>query len=488
MKHINFIFFALILMAGACKNEQETNLVTPSMGNFEGKKLVVYLTAQATDARLTLSQTSVFAAQRQPLETEYVVYVNPNKSFQEYLGVGGAITDAAAETFAKLTPSNQQKLLECYFNKEKGIGYSIIRTNIHSCDFSSNSYTYIEEGDSALKTFSIAHDTVYRIPLIKKAMKESGEKAILFASPWSPPAFMKSNNNMLYGGKLLPKYYQAWANYFVKFIKEYEKKGVPVWGITVQNEPMATQIWESCIYTAEEERDFLKNFLGPTLSNNGLGDKKIIVWDHNRDLLPYRASVIFSDPEAAKYAWGIGFHWHEDWSGGTQMFDNVRAVYEAWPDKNILFTEGCTESFRPDHYDYWPNAEDYGTSMIQDFNNGTVGWTDWNILLDEVGGPNHVKNYCFAPVHGNTQTGELIFTPAYYYIGHFSKFIQRGAHRILSTPSRSALLSTSFLNPDGSIATIVMNKSDQNIPYLLIVADGLAQLNIPAHAIQTIVY
>jgi len=488
MNRIKLIFFALIFLAVACKNEQETNLVNRSIGNYESKKLNVYLTAQNTDSRLTLSQTSVFTNQRQPLETEYVVHVDPNKSFQEFLGVGGAITDAAAETFAKLTPNNQQKLIESYFNKDKGIGYSIIRTNIHSCDFSSNSYIYIEEGDSTLASFSIAHDTVYRIPLIKKAINESGGNAVLFASSWSPPAFMKSNNNMLHGGKLLSKFYQAWANYYVKFIKEYEKAGVPVWGITVQNEPMATQIWESCIYTAEEERDFLKNFLGPTFAKNGLTDKKIIVWDHNRDLMPYRASVIFSDPEAAKYAWGIGFHWYEDWSGGAQMFNNVRAVHEAWPDKNILFTEGCTESFRPDHYDYWPNAEDYGTSMIHDFNNGTVGWTDWNILLDEMGGPNHVKNFCFAPVHGDTQTGELIFTPAYYYIGHFSKFIHRGAHRIMSTPSRSALLCTSFLNPDGSIVTIVMNKSDQNIPYLLIVADGLAQLSIPAHAIQTIVY
>ena len=129
-----------------------------------------------------------------------------------------------------------------------------------------------------------------------------GKDVTLFVSPWSPPAFMKSNKSMLKGGFLLPEYYQSWANYYVKFIKAYEKEGIPVWGLTVQNEPSASQTWESCIYTAEQERDFLKNYLGPTLKKKQLGDKKIIVWDHNRDLVSHRANVIFSDPEASKYA------------------------------------------------------------------------------------------------------------------------------------------------------------------------------------------
>ena len=155
---------------------------------------------------------------------------------------------------------------------------------------------------------------------------------------------MKDNNDMLHGGKLKPEFYQTWADYYVKFIKAYEKAGIPVWGLTIQNEPMATQRWESCIYTADDERDFLKNFLGPTIQKAGLGDKKIIVWDHNRDLMVQRANVIFGDPEASKYAWGMGFHWYESWSGGDKMFDNVKLVHEAYPDKNLMFTEGCPES------------------------------------------------------------------------------------------------------------------------------------------------
>lgn len=475
-------------MMAACGPRKASKDQNKEKISVVGRKFEIYTTARDTNLRLTLSSTGEFAAARQPSEREVAVFVNPAKTYQEIIGIGGAITDAAAETFARLSPENQQKLLEAYFHPEKGIGYTFIRTNIHSCDFSSASYTYIKEGDSALATFSIAHDLQYRIPLIKKAMEMSGNQALLFASPWSPPAFMKDNQNMLRGGKLLPKYYQAWANYFVKFIQEYEKAGVPVWGVTVQNEPMATQTWESCIYTAEEERDFLKNYLGPTFWKNGLKDKKIIVWDHNRDLMPYRADVIFSDPEASKYAWGIGYHWYEDWSGGKQMYDNVRNVHDNYPDKYIIFTEGTVESFVPGHLDYWPNGEEYALSMIHDFNSGASAWTDWNILLDERGGPNHVGNFCFAPMHGDTRTGELFITPAYYYLGHFSKFVRPGARRISTSPSRSNLLSASFINTDGSLITIVLNLTDQAILYLLVSGDGLAEITIPAHSIQTIKY
>ncbi|MBC7126503.1 MAG: glycosyl hydrolase, partial [Bacteroidales bacterium] len=300
-----------------------TSRVDSNVGiSFAGKSYEVFTTANDSVTRLALSSKGEFDLARQPFETEVAVFVNPSKQFQEIIGIGGAITDAAAETFARLTPENQQKLLDAYFHPVKGIGYSFIRTSIHSCDFSSASYTYIADGDSALATFSIAHDMQYRIPLIKKALEISGSTTKLLASPWSPPAFMKDNNNMLYGGKLMQRYYQSWANYFVRFVQEYEKAGIPVWGVTVQNEPMARQTWESCIFTAEEERDFLKYYLGPTFWNNGLKDKKIIVWDHNRDLMPYRADVIFSDPEASKYAWGIGYHWYEDWWGGKKMYDN----------------------------------------------------------------------------------------------------------------------------------------------------------------------
>lgn len=453
------------------------------------KEVKVYTTASNTDLRLTVTNNLEFIESPQPIESEVSVFVNPEKQYQTFIGIGGAITDASAEVFAKLPSVKQQELLNAYYNKEKGIGYTLIRTNIHSCDFSSGSYTYVDEGDKDLKTFTIEHDKQFRIPLIKKANETAGGSLLLYASPWSPPAFMKDNNNMLKGGKLLPEYAQSWANYYTKFIKAYESEGIPVWGITLQNEPMATQKWESCIYTAEEERDFLKNFLGPTMHREGFADKKIIVWDHNRDLINHRANTIFQDPEASKYAWGLGFHWYESWAGGEEMYDNVRNVYESFPDKPLIFTEGCAESFRPDGYQTWKNAERYGRSMINDFNNGTVGWTDWNILLDERGGPNHVENFCFAPMHADTKTGELIYTPSYYYIGHFSKFIRPDAKRVSTVSSRSHLLCTSFMNKDGNTVTVVMNQSDLEIRYKLFVGTTSAvEVVIPAHAIQSLVY
>ncbi len=454
--------------------------------NFvSGKKVTVYTTADMTSFRLSPNGTLEFKEKKQPLENEISVFIDPSKTFQTFFGIGGAMTDASAETFYKMPKDKQQQILTAYFEKEKGIGYNLIRTNINSCDFSSDMYTYVQEGDKELKTFNIGHDKKFKIPFIQEAMKTAGGKLNLFASPWSPPAFMKDNHDVLHGGKLKKDYYQAWANYFVKFINAYATEGIPVWGVTIQNEPMATQRWESCIYTAEDEKDFLKNYLGPTLKKEGLGNKKIIGWDHNRDMLYQRASTLLNDPGAAKYLWGIGFHWYEPWSGGEPMYDNLKLVNEAFPNTNLLFTEGCKEAFDLNKVADWKLGEKYAINMIHDFNNGMVGFTDWNILLDETGGPNHVGNFCFAPIHGNTKTGKLIFTNEYYYIGHFSKFIKPGAKRIVSSPSRSQLLSTSFLNPDGSIIAVVLNVSDSKAPFSLWINGMAAETEALPHSINT---
>src|SRR5882757_7691195 len=454
----------------------------------QAKTVTVYTTADKSDLRLSENGKLTFSDYRQPLETEPFVLVDVSAGFQSYIGTGGALTDAAAETFAKLSKSAQQELLTAYYDPAKGIGYNLARTQIQSCDFSSGSYSYVGENDSLLKTFSVAHDEQYRIPLIKQAIAAAGGKLRLFVSPWSPPSWMKDNNSVTGGGKLLPAFDQSWANFYVKFIKTYEAKGIPIWGLTVQNEPMAKQKWESCIYTAEDERDFIKNFLGPTLQRSGMGDKKLIAWDHNRDLLYQRASTLLEDPATAKYIWGIGFHWYETWTGGPMQFENMKLVTKAFPNANLLFTEGCQEKFNFDSLANWALGEKYGYSMVNDFNNGAVGWTDWNILLDEKGGPNHVGNFCFAPVHADTRTGQLIYTNSYYYIGHFSKFVRPGAKRIASSPSRSQLLSTAFINPDGKVSVVVMNKSDQKISFYLWLDGQAAEVSSLPHSIQTLVF
>ena len=498
MKFSQFVSIFLVSAFFGCSSDpnvtQEDEMST--IDKDTANEIKIYTTAKDSDYRLSLTDTKQFFEGSQPPETVNSIFVNPDKQFQKILGFGGSITDASAEVFAKLPENKQQEFLEAYFDKENGIGYTLARITIHSADFSSESFTYVEDGDKELTSFSIDRDKNFRIPLIKRATNAAGGELLLYASPWSAPAFMKTNKSMLFGGKLLPEYYDSWARYYVKFIESYEEEGMPMWGISIQNEPMAVQRWESMIYTAEEERDFLKNHLGPIMEQSGYGDKNIVVWDHNRDLMAHRANVIFGDPEASKYAWGIGYHWYETWytdcyphcDGFENMHENLALVNQSFPDKPILFTEGTVEAFSTDKYQYWPNAERYGFSMIRDFNRGTVGWTDWNLLLDQTGGPNHVSNFCFAPIHGDTSTGELIYTPTYYYIGHFSKFVGPDSVRISTSVSRNVVLATSFLNPDGTMATIVMNKSNDSINYSFFRNDRQVDLTIPPRAMQTLVY
>jgi glucosylceramidase len=451
------------------------------------KQVKVYTTSQNTTYKLTETEQLNFKNYAQPVETEISIFVDPDKKFQTILGIGGALTDASAEVFAKMTKAQQQELLTAYYNPQKGIGYTLARTTIASCDFSSGSYSYVTDNDAPLKTFNVDHDKKYRIPLIKAAIAAAGGKLTTYVAPWSPPAWMKDNNKLVGGGKLLPRYRQAWANHTIKFIKAYEALNIPVWGLSVQNEPMATQKWESCIFTAEEERDFIKQYLGPTLVKEGMAGKKLIAWDHNRDLLYQRASTVLDDPEAAKYVWGIGYHWYETWTGGTMRFENEKLVKETYPNTNLMFTEGCIENFKLDSLNNWWLGERYGNSLINDFNNGTVGWTDWNILLDEQGGPNHVGNFCYAPVHYNTQTKQLVYTNMYYYLGHFSKFVKPGAKRIISSSSRDVLQSTAFQNTDGTIAVVVMNNTDKKVPYSLWIKGKATQTTSLPHSISTLV-
>lgn len=448
---------------------------------------LVYTTAGETSLRLSVGEPLKFTEMKQPLETQVCVFVDANKTFQTIIGIGAAITDASAETFAKLPRDKQTEFLQACFDTEKGIGYTLARTTIQSCDFSSGSYSYVRDNDESLSTFSVAHDEQYRIPMIKQSIAAAGGKLTMYVSPWSPPAWMKDNNTMLQGGKLLPQYRQSWANFYVKFIQEYEKRGIPVWGLTVQNEPMAKQRWESCIYTAEEERDFIKEYLGPTLHKNGMANKKLIAWDHNRDLIVHRASVVLGDPEAAKYIWGIGFHWYETWTGSAMQFNNLKQVADAFPDKELIFTEGCKEQFNLQNVNDWTLGERYGISMLNDFNNGTAAWTDWNMLLDETGGPNHVGNFCFAPVHADSKTGKLIYTNAYYYMGHFSKFIRPGAKRIISSSNRDKLQTTAFVNPDGKIIVVVLNVTNEKLDFSLWMNGYAASATSLPHSISTYV-
>lgn len=451
--------------------------------DYTSRPVAAYVTAKDTGQRLAKVGELHFVDLAQPTEKQQCIFVDPTKKFQTIIGIGGAFTDASAETFYKLPADKQREILTAYFDPRKGIGYTLGRTTINSCDFSRESYTYVTNDDVTLASFNIRHDLTYRIPFIEAALAVAGRKNFtLFASPWSPPAWMKSNDSMLHGGHLKREYYATWAKYYVKFIKAYQRQGVPIWGVTVQNEPMASQTWESCIYTADEERDFVENYLGPEFTKAGLGEKKIMIWDHNRDMMYQRAKVILENPQAAQYVWGVAFHWYVN-----NSFENVQLVHQAFPKVHLMFTEGCNGPFNMAQINDWRWGERYGESMIHDFNDGVVGYTSWNLLLDQQGGPNHVGNFCFAPIIGDTKTGKLYFMNSYYYIGQFSKFVRPGARRIISSSTTDNLLTTAFLNKDGKIAVIVMNPTKTNQPFCLCMQRRAAKTDSPAHSITTLI-
>ena len=443
----------------------------------------VYTTASGTDLRLTLSDTLHFADFGQPLETQPCVFVDPERSFQSIIGFGGALTDAAAETFYKLPADKQKEVLRAYYSLDNGLGYTIGRTNIASCDFSSDMYGYVKEGDKELASFDIAHDRKFKIPLIKAANAAAGKPLVFYVSPWSPPSWMKTNKELLHGGHLLPEFYGSWAQHFIKYIRALEAEGIPIWGLTVQNEPMATQTWESCIYTADEEAAFIRTALGPALEKAGMTGKKLWAWDHNRDLIQQRAISVLGDPSVSKYLYGMAFHWYE---GG--QYQNLAAVHEAYPSAHLMLSEACNYPFSWEHFQEWKWGENYGEAILHDLNSGAEAWTDWNILLDEKGGPNHVGNFCYAPLHADLRDGSLHYMNSYYYIGQFAKFIRPGAKRLACTSNRPQLQVTSFRNTDGRIAVVVMNAGDAPLEYRLWIKGKAAPAKARAHSISTIFF
>lgn len=434
-------------------------------------------TAQKTGERLSSIPNDEISSVR---DHKTVITVDSEITFQKMLGFGGAFTEAAAHTLSKISGELRQEVLRMYFDPEDGLAYNLGRVHIHSCDFALGNYSYVEENDKELKTFTIEHDRALIIPLIRDAMKQSGRELTLLASPWSPPAWMKSNRDMNHGGKLLDEFRDSWALYYTKFIDAYQNEGIPIWGITVQNEPDAVQTWDSCIYSAEEERDFIKNHLGPVLHKAGMDQVRLLIWDHNRDIIVERARTVLDDPEAAKYVWGTGFHWYV-----SEEFENIGQVHDLFPDKHLLFTEGCQEGGC--QIGEWFTGERYGRNMIGDFNNWCEGYLDWNLVLDETGGPNHVNNLCDAPVIMDTVNKKLIFNSSYYYIGQFSKYVHPGASRVFTDSGIEFIHSAAFINEDGTLVLIVMNEGDIDIDVSIECNGDYLNVQIMGHSIVTYV-
>lgn len=406
-----------------------------------------------------------------------LICIFPDIEYQEIKGFGGAFTEAASTTLDKLSKENRQKILKLYFDSKEGIGYNYGRVHINSCDFSLGNYACVENGDETLETFNIEHDKQSLIPMIKDAMEYNDID--MMASPWSPPPYMKTNGQMNEGGKLKKEYCDLWAEYILRFIKKYKDEGINIGTISVQNEPKATQRWDSCVYSAEEERDFVKFHLGKKMADNGIN---VLFWDHNKERVIERAKTVLGDGYTAKYLCGIAVHWY---SG--DHFEQLQMFHQLYPDKNIVFSEGCYE-YSLGKTDTVKIGEKYAHDMIGNFNNYCNIFCDWNLILNENGGPNHVGNFCDAPIMADTQNDKIYIHDSYYYIGHFSKYIKKGAKRIGSSRWSPIVETVSFKNPDGAIVTIVLNLTDNETEFCFSVNGEMIKAKAEAHSIATYIF
>lgn len=469
-------------------------------------KVTVIRTQKDSEERLTNvgSEPLGYDGSKGAQDAAVFIVLGSDDCRKPFIGIGGSFTESSAVVLQKMSKDKQEEALTAYFDKEKGIGYNFGRLHMGSCDFSVENWTcgdIAEEEDHELKNFNIDRYHEAILPLMKRAYALVGSAMPLLVSPWSPPKWMKTTGKWSGDGRLREDCGAAWALHFAKFVKALAAVDIPTWAVSVQNEPEAAQRWESCIYSGLEEKNFVRDHLGPTLAKQGLGDVKIIIWDHNRDGMLERAAIAYSDPKAEQYIWGCAYHWYGDprfetWPPRVEVmfkdrqrsmvdicelksrvgFDNVRRVADLRPDKHIIFSEGCQEMGKGRKLEevigMWITGERYGMNMITDFNAGCEGWIDWNLYLDEQGGPNHVGNFCDAPIILDTKNNEIIYEASYWYMGHFSKFIQPGALRLLSSTSRDALQVVSYANPDSTIAVIIMNQSEVELDFWLKVGGG----------------
>lgn len=410
-----------------------------------------------------------------------VINLYPEYKRQTFRGFGGAFTEAAGYVYSQWSENKKQEFIKAYFSDE-GLGYTYGRTHMDSCDFSLDSYSALNDpNDTQLNSFNLCQDEKYIIPLINDAQKEQSQLQIML-SPWSPPAFMKTNNNRCGGGKLKPEYYDLWANYLCKYITAYKEKGIDVFAASAQNEPNAKQTWESCQYSAEEEKDFITNHFAPALKKHGLDDIILTMWDHNKERIFDRATKILDEDVIRQKVGAIGYHWY---SG--DHFEALDMTHKTFPDKELFFTEGCVEFSRFEQGEELQHAEMYAHEIIGSLNNGLNLFLDWNLCLDSKGGPNHVHNYCTAPIMATPEGDDFNYSLIYHTIGHFSRYIKPGAVGIGLSCYTKNIEATAFLNLDGDICCVMMNTENRTQKANLRINGKIAELLLPKNSISTFI-
>jgi len=494
MKTIQLFTLSLLMMASCTKKED--NILS----------VEIYETSAAGN-----NLTKIQPATNPVEEASNTISLHPEKTFQTITGFGGAFTESSAYLLNKLSKTNRTRIIEAYFG-ENGANYSLTRTHMNSCDFSLNQYSYSPvPGDKDLKHFTIEEDLDDLIPMIKDAMKASKDGFKIFASPWTAAPWILDNNHWV-GGKLLPEYYDTWALFFSKYIDAYKKEGIDIWGFTVENEPHGNgNNWESMHFSPKEMTDFVQFHLGPKLEADGKGDKIILGYDQNRAGLNEWVDEMYRDEASSKYFHGTGVHWYE--STYDYFPEALQYAHHKAPNKYLIETEGCVDSQIPVWKDdawYWQkNATDWGwdwasekdkhlhpkyapvnryaRDIIGCLNNWVDGWVDWNMVLDKQGGPNWFKNWCVAPVIVDPDQDEVYFTPLYYTMAHFSKYIRPEAKVIGLDNSDKELMATAAKNPDGSIAVVFFNEGTTTKRIQLQLGNKSVPITINGQSIQTIV-
>ena len=467
-------------------------------------EVTVYETSESGNALKKVNEFS-------DSENKVVIQLNPEEKFQTITGFGGSFTEASAHLLNKLSKENRKKILDAYFS-ESGANYSLTRTTIASCDFSLKNYTYAKvENDLALEHFTIEDDKDDIIPMILEAKAISKEGFNIIASPWSCPPWMKDNKSYV-GGKLLPEYNDTFALYFSKYLEAYKNEGINIWGVTVINEPHGNgNNWESTLFSPEEMTLFVQNHLGPKLERDGWNEIKILGYDQNRAGLKEWVDAMYKDEKTSKYFAGTAIHWYES---TYEVFpEALQYAYNKAPNKYLIQTEACVDSEIPHWQDdawYWKKeATDWGwdwasekekylhpkyapvnryaEDIIGCLNNQVDGWVDWNMVLDRQGGPNWFKNWCVAPVIVDDKNDEVYFTPLYYVMSHFSKFMRPGAVKIGCEANNKDVKVTAVQNPDNSIALVIFNPTEQSHAIEINISNEKSTISIPAKALQTVV-
>ena len=467
-------------------------------------ELEVYETSESGNALKKIDQFS-------STENKVLININPEKKFQTITGFGGSFTEASAHLLTKISKTNREKILNAYFS-ENGANYSLTRTTIASCDFSLKNYTYAKvENDLALEHFTIEDDKADIIPMILDAKAISKEGFNIIASPWSCPPWMKDNKSYV-GGKLLPEFNDTFALYFSKYLEAYKKEGIDIWGVTVINEPHGNgNNWESTLFSPEEMTLFVQNHLGPKLERDGWEDIKVLGYDQNRAGLQEWVDAMYKDEMTSKYFAGTAIHWYES---TYEVFpEALQYAHNKSPNKYLIQTEACVDSEVPHWQDdawYWKKeATDWGwdwasekdkylhpkyapvnryaEDIIGCLNNQVDGWVDWNMVLDRQGGPNWFKNWCVAPVIVDAENDEVYFTPLYYVMAHFSKFMRPGAIKIGCDVNNKDLKVSAVQNPDESIALVIFNPTTAKHTIEIQINNQNTVISIDAKALQTVV-